>query len=432
MNSTARFPETIDLEHVVALGNVDESLASFYADAVAAAAAGTGVTEREIRAWVDEELISEQGFRTQALEGPGRNGTLVLVALENAHVIRADSRRGAQWYELAHDRLVGPVRESNAAWRLANLSGAQLDAIAWERQGRPDELLATGDGLTAATAWAAAHPDDVLPADGEYLEASRRRERELLAMARTSRRARTRGAMAIGLAIAMAFAGFIILGTRAVAARARQDADRKAELAVTSEAAAKQSEEKAREAAAEAEKQRQIALDKAIDAQESEAKAQRAAADARDSEEKAKAAAADALRSEREAQRAAADARISEESATAAAKDAEAQRGKADAAAQEAIRQRARAVAAAADARTARDEAVRGKIACSEAVDQARRTFFERMQIVVDSLIVEPILTGEYPNYSINAQAEVEYMSKRVQEFYDEFNAATAGPCYAS
>ena len=110
---------TIDIDDVIALGNVDESLASFYADAIASAAAASGATQREIRDWVDDELISEQGFRTQALTGPGENGAAVLMALENAHVLRADSRRGAEWYELSHDRLVAPVIESNSAWRAA-------------------------------------------------------------------------------------------------------------------------------------------------------------------------------------------------------------------------------------------------------------------------------------------------------------------------
>jgi hypothetical protein len=83
----------------------------------------------------------------------------VLLALENAHVIRADSRRGAEWYELSHDRLVAPVRESNREWRIANLSGLQVDAMAWDAEGRPEALLVSDEVLRSAEAWAIEHPD---------------------------------------------------------------------------------------------------------------------------------------------------------------------------------------------------------------------------------------------------------------------------------
>src|SRR5690606_31393647 len=33
------------------------------------------------------------------------------------HLIRAEERLGARWYELAHDRLIEPVRLSNQTWR---------------------------------------------------------------------------------------------------------------------------------------------------------------------------------------------------------------------------------------------------------------------------------------------------------------------------
>lgn len=84
---------TIDIDDVIALGNVDESLASFYADAIASAAAASGATQREIRDWVDDELISEQGFRTQALTGPGENGAAVLMALETPQGRKSQAAR---------------------------------------------------------------------------------------------------------------------------------------------------------------------------------------------------------------------------------------------------------------------------------------------------------------------------------------------------
>jgi len=200
MTNTA-LPASIDIEHVLALGNVDQSLASFYGDAVAAAAVSSGVPERTIRDWVEDELISEQGFRTQALTGPDPAGPAVLLALENAHLIRSDARRGAQWYELSHDRMVAPVRESNASWRAVNLSPLQLDAMAWDRQGRPKALLASGEVLSAAAAWAAANPGELMGVDREFVAASQENERGLLRARRASRRNRMLVSAALLLAV---------------------------------------------------------------------------------------------------------------------------------------------------------------------------------------------------------------------------------------
>ena len=148
----------IGVGDVVALGGIDEALGAFFDDAVAGAAvAGSvvagGCSERVVREWVEGGLISESGFRTQVLEGPvgvGVDGGGVLRALEDAYVIRSDVRRGSRWFELAHDRLVGPVLASNRVWRGEHLAGWQRDALVWVRRGRPVELLLSGEVLAAA------------------------------------------------------------------------------------------------------------------------------------------------------------------------------------------------------------------------------------------------------------------------------------------
>ena len=91
---------SIGLADVIALGRVDDALAGFYDDAVRQAAQATGRREREIRAWFEDDLITEQGFRARSSTGrvSGDQGRAVL---ENAHVIRADSRRGINWYEIS-------------------------------------------------------------------------------------------------------------------------------------------------------------------------------------------------------------------------------------------------------------------------------------------------------------------------------------------
>ena len=101
-------------QNVDDIGNVNEALAGYYASEVAAAAGSTHVKERVIRDWFEEKLISDDGFRTQTRDGPGGKSDKTLPELENSHLIRADRRRGTQWYELTHDRFVEPIRTSNS------------------------------------------------------------------------------------------------------------------------------------------------------------------------------------------------------------------------------------------------------------------------------------------------------------------------------
>jgi WD40 repeat protein len=177
MNAPSLNGVSIELDDYIALGNVDNALAQFYVDQVTAVAAKTGVSERLIREWFERDLISEQGFRTQVLEGPGRNGDDVLRELENAHLIRADSRRGTQWYEISHDRLVAPIKANNAAWRETRLNTLQREASEWERRERPKGLLISGDVLSDAEKWANAHPNELLPVDRAYLKACQENRR---------------------------------------------------------------------------------------------------------------------------------------------------------------------------------------------------------------------------------------------------------------
>jgi hypothetical protein len=105
---------TIEPDDVESAGSVNEALAEFYDTQVNEAASRRGTREYEIRSWVDKGLITRDGFRTQVREGPGLTRRDVVRKLLDAHLIRADRIRGAEWYELAHDRFVEPIRESNA------------------------------------------------------------------------------------------------------------------------------------------------------------------------------------------------------------------------------------------------------------------------------------------------------------------------------
>jgi hypothetical protein len=55
-------------------------------------------------------------------------------ALENQHLIRAEVRAGARWYELTHDRFIEPIQRSNATWRQHERAEEQQRQIEAERQ----------------------------------------------------------------------------------------------------------------------------------------------------------------------------------------------------------------------------------------------------------------------------------------------------------
>lgn len=192
---------TILESDITDIGDVNTALSDFYGNAVRAAAASTGVNERAIREWFDRQLITEQGLRGQVLMEPERSRGLdnrAIRALEDAHLVRADERRGATWFELAHDRLIEPVRTNNAAWFRENLSPLQQQADLWNRQGRPDGLLLRDKALDDAAAWAAAHASELEPTEKEFLSQSQEARDIALREQKQNRRIRL---LAIGASV---------------------------------------------------------------------------------------------------------------------------------------------------------------------------------------------------------------------------------------
>jgi len=199
----------IEPEHVRELGDVDNALRDFYDDVVSEVAERTGVSERAIRTWISDELVTEQGFRAQTQRGPTED-TLgrVLPDLEDTHLLRADRRRTTVWYELAHDRLVDPINFSNSLWLEEHLSVLQRGARLWDAQRRDDRALLVGPQLEAADAWAASHPDELGEVERDFLEASHEEEARVAHEQRSARRTR-RLAIAATVVSLFAIAGLI-------------------------------------------------------------------------------------------------------------------------------------------------------------------------------------------------------------------------------
>ncbi|HEY0134873.1 MAG TPA: tetratricopeptide repeat protein, partial [Nannocystis sp.] len=76
-------------------------------------------SERKIRRFVAERLLTPDGARSQALRGPKATAGLankLVDALERERLIRSETRGGRTWVELAHDRLVPAIHLSNRTW----------------------------------------------------------------------------------------------------------------------------------------------------------------------------------------------------------------------------------------------------------------------------------------------------------------------------
>lgn len=282
----------IGAEDLARFGNVTEALAGYYADCIGRIAAGDTAQERLVRDWFSEELITAGGIRGQVLMGADHSQGLdntAIAQLLDTHLIRAEKRAGATWFELAHDRLIKPVRDANAAWRAEHLSEVQQRATLWDRQGRPPGLLLADEDLAAAERWAGAFKE-LTEAETSFLEESKKAQAIADRERRQARRIKRLGlaAMVVG-AIALVASVLAVLEMseaeqqrrRAVAQKEEAESQRKeAEVQRLRAEQEKQAADVAREEAFEqrriAEGQRLLAQDKEREARKQEAAAIRA------------------------------------------------------------------------------------------------------------------------------------------------------------
>ena len=195
----------IQWEEVEEYGNVDRALTGFYESALEQTCqllagettddlAGPPVTERQLRRWFGEELITPLGTRGLVLRGPEETASLpnaAVDALQSQHIIRADARAGTRWYELAHDRLVEPVLESNRTWEATYRNPLAPATRAWLEAGRDPQNLLKEPQLAESQAYAHDHPAELLVEEREFLaESIHQKERERQRALQASRRRR--------------------------------------------------------------------------------------------------------------------------------------------------------------------------------------------------------------------------------------------------
>jgi WD40 repeat protein len=105
-------------ENRLEFGDVDEVLSRFYDEAIGAAAVSAHVGEDVLRGRFERAFITPMGTRGTVYWSAGETAGVQSAAIEELdarHLIRAELRAGARWYELTHDRLIEPVRSSNRA-----------------------------------------------------------------------------------------------------------------------------------------------------------------------------------------------------------------------------------------------------------------------------------------------------------------------------
>jgi hypothetical protein len=229
------------------MGDAQRALTDYYDETIRAIVEGQHVNERQLRAWFERELMTTQGLSTQAAQDAEETVAIraAIPGLLAAHLIREETRRGGTWYELAHDRLVAPIRESNERFYRENASGVETQAAVWERNGRRAELLLQDDhAIDEAEAWGRDHPDRVTERVNAFLNASRR-----AALERATRRTRVLAAIALGAALLIAIvAGVLLYAT--TKARALQEAETQLAKSQIAKMKAETERQKATEAAA--------------------------------------------------------------------------------------------------------------------------------------------------------------------------------------
>ena len=248
--------QTIDEDDLSSVGDVNQSLAEYYTDQVFEVASKLKVDELVVRKWFNDKLITEGGIRSQVLMEVDVSAGLpnqAIFLFVDAHLVRAEKRRGLTWFELAHDRLVEPVRNDNSTWFANNLSPLQRQAALW-KEGRRSDYLLHGKALEDAKDWAEAH-DEILSTDErEFLDAC------LTAQAiedaeRKAKAMRLRQIIIVSILVAMimALAASFSLVQRRTAIIERQTAVIAMEAAETSQGFAQQQQDIAQQQANTAE-----------------------------------------------------------------------------------------------------------------------------------------------------------------------------------
>lgn len=167
--------ECLPLAHEATRGELDEVLARFYCEAIGNVCSDQPHSEYKIRSFVQDGLISTKGLRNLVSQDQANQTWGVsqarLTALVEQHLIRVQKRNLVTYYELAHDRLVDPVRANNELW-FANCPAWRRTARHWHL-GSTDVRLRLRDLLRARNT-KRQHPDSLTPFESTFIAEQKR------------------------------------------------------------------------------------------------------------------------------------------------------------------------------------------------------------------------------------------------------------------
>ncbi len=270
----------ITAEDVEQFGNVDRALTDFYEGTLhqvleqakpLSEAQGWKVRESQLRRWFGKQLITPMQTRGLVMRGSNDTGDLpnpIVDLLETHHLIRADVRAGARWYEISHDRLVEPILRSNADWEQTGQSPLHRAAQRWWDAGKNPDFLYRGDVLKKGREYAEAHREACEPIDFEFLTESQKAQ---AAVEKELRQHILIRRLAVGAVITMILA--IVAGIFGYLERDR--ANEQARVADEQRDAAREQRNQALSARLEADKQRAEAETQRNEADKQRAEAER-------------------------------------------------------------------------------------------------------------------------------------------------------------
>jgi WD40 repeat protein len=144
---------SIEWSDIEKYGNINKALTSFYEACLLQVRQKLSVPDKEVREWFSHKLITPMQTRGLVLRGNDLTDGLSNSAvdeLETLHIIHADLRAGARWYELAHDRLIDPVLQSNQRWEFSRQTPLLLAARRWRDSDHDVSSLYRGKVLADA------------------------------------------------------------------------------------------------------------------------------------------------------------------------------------------------------------------------------------------------------------------------------------------
>ncbi len=138
------------------------------------------IRERKLREWFSQELITETETRSSVRQGKLSTGSppndlpnQMVKTLQDRFIIRAEIRGDNTWYELSHDRFVGPILQSNREWFNQNSRPVEVAAQARFDTGQDDPgKLYDGRQLQGALELLQKQPDDLSDRAKKFIEAS--------------------------------------------------------------------------------------------------------------------------------------------------------------------------------------------------------------------------------------------------------------------